>query len=59
MPKALGIDHFSINGTKRLQKIIAKDTPSAVFPKVLKIAVKRPKHIPNIYLPDFVIGDVA
>ena len=39
IPKALGIVHFSINGTKRLQNIIAYETPSAVFPNVLKIAV--------------------
>ena len=58
IPNALGIVIFSIKGTNKLQNIIANDTPSAVFPNVLKIAVSTPKHIPNKILPFFVIGDV-
>ena len=42
IPKALGTVIFSIRGTTRFEVIIAYETPSALEPKTLKTAVKKP-----------------
>jgi hypothetical protein len=53
---------FSIKGTKRLQNIIAYDTPSGAaldVDNIRNVPVNNPKQIPYIILPLGVIGDVT
>ena len=54
-----GIVILSIIGTRRLLKIIAKDTPSAFAPKIRNNPVRIPKRIPYKICPFGVIGDVT
>ena len=54
-----GIVNFSIIGTKRFPKIIAKETPSALAPKRRNNPVRIPNRIPNTIFPIGVIGEVT
>ena len=56
IPKALGTVIFSIRGTTRFEVIIAYETPSALEPKTLKTAVKKPIRTAYIIWPFLVIG---